>query len=97
MMCPDSGPTVFDFGLAKLIESPDEKRTRTGTVMGTPANMPPEQVKGEICRSGRQFDVYSLGVILFESLTSQLPFRGATAPRTGYAFRATHEASLRAE
>ena len=50
--------------------------TQDGTVLGTPAYMPPEQVKGEIDLVGPAADIYSLGVIFYELLTSELPFTG---------------------
>jgi hypothetical protein len=64
---------ITDFGVAHL-ESSD--LTRTGEVLGTPHFMSPEQVKGEPL-DGRS-DLFSLGVVLFEILTGQRPFRGET-------------------
>jgi formylglycine-generating enzyme required for sulfatase activity/serine/threonine protein kinase len=76
MMCPGTGPTVMDFGLAKQTLHTDQKLTQTGTTLGTPAYMPPEQVKGELDLVCPASDVYSLGVILFQLLTGRLPFEG---------------------
>jgi serine/threonine protein kinase len=83
MMCPESGPTVFDFGLARQTQQANSTLTQAGTMMGTPAYMPPEQVKGDLDRIGPLSDVYSLGVILFELLTGRRPFDGSTAEVIG--------------
>ncbi len=68
---------VLDFGLAKLTQG-DEKvthKTRTGSVMGTPYYMSPEQCEGKANIDLRS-DLYALGVILFECLTGRVPFTG---------------------
>jgi serine/threonine-protein kinase len=68
---------VLDFGLAKLTQSDDKvsHKTRTGSVMGTPYYMAPEQCEGKASVDHRA-DIYSLGVILFEMVTGKVPFGG---------------------
>ena len=66
---------ITDFGLAKR-DSGEITMTMDGKLLGTPSYMSPEQASGQAHRSDRRSDVYSLGVILFELLTGELPFRG---------------------
>jgi len=68
---------VADFGIGKALSS-TATMTQTGLAIGTPAYMSPEQASGEHEIDGRS-DIYSLGCVLYEMLTGELPFTGATA------------------
>ncbi|MEN1678084.1 MAG: protein kinase [Planctomycetota bacterium] len=68
-------PYLMDFGLAKR-QSGEVTMTVDGQVLGTPAYMSPEQAAGETKWIDRRTDLYSLGVVLFQMLTGELPFRG---------------------
>ncbi len=69
---------VTDFGVARAMEVPlgQTLMTGPGAMVGTPAYMAPEQVRGE--EAGPAADVYALGVVLFEVVTGRLPFDGKT-------------------
>ncbi len=69
MLTKDRIVKVMDFGIAKMASS---SKTQTNIVMGTPTYMSPEQIAGKKV-DGRS-DIFSLGIVLFELLTGQLPF-----------------------
>lgn len=71
---------VTDFGIARITDS---SRTRTGMVLGTPSFMSPEQMSGR--RVDGRADLYSLGVMLFQLLTGQLPHRAESMAKLMYA------------
>jgi len=69
----DGRPKVTDFGIARSLDI-EHGFTQTGTVLGTSNYIAPEQASGN--RVGVHTDVYSLGVVLFELLTGEVPFSG---------------------
>ncbi len=89
MVRPDNYVKVLDFGLAKLIEQDSSPRkgeteatkssmfeTQAGAILGTVAYMSPEQARGQ--KLDERSDLFSLGVVLYELVTSGKPFRGET-------------------
>jgi serine/threonine-protein kinase len=74
MLSPKTGVVkLMDFGIARIVES---NMTATGSVLGTPVYMAPEQVTGK--KVDARSDVFSLGVVLFELLVGERPFGGSS-------------------
>jgi serine/threonine protein kinase len=70
---------VVDFGISKMFDRAETGLTETGTTLGTPNYMSPEQCQGMKDLDGRT-DIYALGVIMFKALTGQYPFDDASYP-----------------
>src|SRR5690606_29491455 len=73
------GVKLVDFGLARVLPTADAVTMTTslaGERWGTPPYMSPEQARGDAIDA--RTDIFSVGTVLFESVTGQLPFRGAT-------------------
>lgn len=79
---PDRPPIVkvLDFGTVKDLVTKGTKLTRTGSTMGSPAYMPPEQVRAD--EIDQRADVWAMGVTLYELATGRLPFGGESVPQT---------------
>jgi serine/threonine-protein kinase len=67
---------IIDFGISKFQDPSDHNMTRTGTVMGTPFYMSPEQAKG--VGVDRRSDLYAVGAMLYEAVSGSVPFDGKT-------------------
>jgi serine/threonine-protein kinase len=70
-------PKITDFGLAKRVEQ-DSRQTGTGSILGTPSYMAPEQALGQNRNVGPAADIYALGAILYDLITGRPPFKGET-------------------
>ncbi len=78
----DLVPLVTDFGLAKRFEGPGASLTQSGSIVGTPSYMAPEQAEGRRESVTTAADIHALGAILFELLTGRPPFRAETMLET---------------
>lgn len=81
VLLAEDGPRVIDFGIARALEA-EVQLTTTGTLVGSPAYMSPEQAVGHELDTAS--DVFSVGAMLFMAATGDSPFLGASAPQTLY-------------
>lgn len=85
-LLPKVEPVLTDFGLARI--SLNSELTEPGTVMGTPAYMSPEQVEGQAVSD--RSDLYSLGVLAYEMLAGELPFKSAEDTPASIMYQQVH-------
>ncbi|WP_424213405.1 protein kinase domain-containing protein [Streptomyces sp. BI20] len=88
MVRPDGSLIVLDLGVASVLDTDTTRLTHTGSPVGSPAYMAPEQAMGGAV--GPHTDLYALGVLLHELLSGEVPFAGSTA--LGVLHRHLHEA-----
>jgi eukaryotic-like serine/threonine-protein kinase len=89
MLAKDGSVRVVDFGIARVL---DASKTQTGMLIGTFAYMSPEQYHGE--HADERSDIWSFGVLLYELLTYQRPFTGATPASLMHSICQVEPASL---
>ena len=78
LLTRDGVPKITDFGLAKQCDD-ERDQTLSGTILGTPSYMAPEQATGMVHEIGPATDVHALGAILYELLTGKPPFQAGTS------------------
>jgi serine/threonine-protein kinase len=94
LLTDDGIPKIADFGLAKRMDD-EGSHTKTGTVLGTPDYMAPEQAEGKTRDIGPPTDIYALGIILYEMLIGRPPFRNEAMIQVLDAVRFNAPTSLR--
>ncbi len=83
---------VADFGICRIDDNEATQATQVGNVLGTPHYMSPEQVQGE--KADARSDLFSAGVVLYQLLTSTLPFEGDTLITVAYKITKTEPTPL---
>lgn len=78
LVTKEGTPKITDFGLAKRLEDEEGGQTRSGSILGTPDYMSPEQASGRIREVGPAADIYALGAMLYEMLAGRVPLKGAS-------------------
>jgi serine/threonine protein kinase len=86
MLTREGVAKLTDFGIARALGG--AKLTRTGTALGTPAYMSPEQIEGT--KLDQRTDIYSMGIMLYEMLTGRLPFERAKDSDSDFPVLAAH-------
>jgi serine/threonine protein kinase len=81
LLTRDGRPLLTDFGIARLLDE-GQRLTRTGTSIGTPEYMAPEQAQGQ--QTDGRTDIYALGIVLYEILAGTVPFSAQTPVATLY-------------
>ncbi|MDA3962844.1 MAG: protein kinase [Planctomycetota bacterium] len=79
MITPQGGIKILDFGMARRISAEHSRLTASGSVLGTPAYMPPEQAAGARDLLGPRTDIYSMGAVCYELTTGCQPFTADTS------------------
>lgn len=80
MRSPDGTIRILDLGIARSILGEDDRRTKTGALIGTPDYMPPEQCLGK--NIDERVDLFAVASMLYEMLTGKAPFHGDTPTET---------------